>query len=325
MSEPLVSIVIPVYNGGNYLHEAIDSALSQVYPHCEVLVVNDGSDDGGATEAIALSYGARIRYFAKANGGVASALNLGIQQMRGELFSWLSHDDVYLPAKCLAQVELYRQAGDKNAVIYADADSIDAHGQRTCGKTAQEVSKDDAFCRIWGWSFLNGCTMLLPRHLLLGMGGFREDLATTQDYDLWLRMAHMVTFHHLPQVVLLSRQHGGQGSKTPLHRRECTELFSAYVPQLLESARGFRGGFTAATPLLARAVLHRSTDYGLVCARSLWKAFARHATQSERRRLFFHMLIRSPQAYMRLLWLQLPQSLRSWVRGVRHSLAGQVK
>ena len=78
---PLVSIVIPVYNGANYLKESIDSALNQSYPHIEVIVVNDGSRDEGATEAVALSYGDRIRYFSKANGGCGSALNFGIKQM----------------------------------------------------------------------------------------------------------------------------------------------------------------------------------------------------------------------------------------------------
>ncbi|TFG59465.1 MAG: glycosyltransferase family 2 protein, partial [Deltaproteobacteria bacterium] len=80
---PLVSIVIPVYNGSDYLREAVDSAMAQTYADVEVLVVNDGSDDGGKTEAIALSYGDRIRYFRKENGGVASALNLGVREMRG--------------------------------------------------------------------------------------------------------------------------------------------------------------------------------------------------------------------------------------------------
>ncbi len=65
---PLVSIVIPVYNGSNYLREAIDSALAQIYRNIEVLVINDGSRDDGKTEAVALSYGDRIRYFAKENG-----------------------------------------------------------------------------------------------------------------------------------------------------------------------------------------------------------------------------------------------------------------
>ena len=54
---PLVSIIIPVYNGANFLAQAIDSALSQTYDNIEILVINDGSTDNGATEQIALSYG----------------------------------------------------------------------------------------------------------------------------------------------------------------------------------------------------------------------------------------------------------------------------
>ena len=89
---PMVSIIIPVYNGANYLREAIDSALAQTYSNFEVIVVNDGSNDGGETDRIATSYGEKIRYFRKENGGVASALNMGIKHMKGDYFSWLSHD-----------------------------------------------------------------------------------------------------------------------------------------------------------------------------------------------------------------------------------------
>src|SRR5258708_19140804 len=64
-----VSIVIPVYNGSNFLAEAIDSALAQTYGDVEVLVINDGSRDDGETERIALSYGDRVRYIVKPNGG----------------------------------------------------------------------------------------------------------------------------------------------------------------------------------------------------------------------------------------------------------------
>ena len=88
--KPLVSIIIPVYNGSNFMREAIDSALAQTYPNIEILVINDGSTDN--TREIALSYGDKIRYFEKENGGVATALNLGIREMRGEYFSGLSHE-----------------------------------------------------------------------------------------------------------------------------------------------------------------------------------------------------------------------------------------
>ncbi|MEG2610188.1 MAG: glycosyltransferase family A protein, partial [Bacilli bacterium] len=70
-----VSIVIPVFNGANYLKEAIDSALAQTYKNIEIIVVNDGSNDEGRTKDIAISYGNKIRYYEKENGGTSSALN----------------------------------------------------------------------------------------------------------------------------------------------------------------------------------------------------------------------------------------------------------
>ena len=127
-TKPKVSIVIPVYNGSNYLQEAIDSALAQTYSNMEVIVVNDGSNDDRATEKIALSYGERIRYFYKPNGGVATALNLGIEKMTGEYFSWLSHDDMYLPDKIEQEIVCLQRLRDFHAVIAEGYQVVDTNG-----------------------------------------------------------------------------------------------------------------------------------------------------------------------------------------------------
>ena len=126
---PLVTIVIPVYNGGNFMREAIDSALAQTYRNIEVVVVNDGSIDNGVTDSIATSYGNRIRYFVKPNGGCASALNHGIENMRGEYFSWLSHDDVYLPEKIEHQIQILESIDDKLTIIYGGYEVIDSNSK----------------------------------------------------------------------------------------------------------------------------------------------------------------------------------------------------
>jgi glycosyltransferase involved in cell wall biosynthesis len=100
----LVSVVIPVYKAEPYLRDCVDSVLAQTYPNLEILVINDGSRDEGASEKIALSYGDRITYFHKENGGVSTALNFALEKMHGEWFSWLSHDDLYYPEKIEKQV-----------------------------------------------------------------------------------------------------------------------------------------------------------------------------------------------------------------------------
>ena len=130
---PLVSIVIPVYNGANYLSEAIDSALAQTYVNVEVIVVNDGSTDDGKTKDIALSFGNRIRYLEKGNGGVATALNLAVGEMRGELFSWLSHDDAYYPDKIARQVATLAAIEDDKTIPFCNYDIID-HGSQVVGQ-----------------------------------------------------------------------------------------------------------------------------------------------------------------------------------------------
>lgn len=125
---PMVSIIIPVYNGANYIREAIDSALNQTYDNIEVIVVNDGSRDKGKTEGIALSYGNKIRYYSKPNGGVATALNLGIEKMRGEYFSWLSHDDMYTPEKIAYEVEQLSSYPNRTIVVAEGFQIVDANG-----------------------------------------------------------------------------------------------------------------------------------------------------------------------------------------------------
>ena len=127
---PKVSIVIPVYNGSNYMREAIDSALAQTYENIEIIVVNDGSSDNGDTERIALEYGDRIRYFHKENGGVSSALNYGISQMTGEYFSWLSHDDVYHPEKISHQIKSLSVAEEEGSVALCAHCFIDGNTKK---------------------------------------------------------------------------------------------------------------------------------------------------------------------------------------------------
>ncbi|RED57586.1 glycosyltransferase [Cohnella lupini] len=239
---PLVSIVIPVYNGSNYLRDAIDSALVQTYPNVEVIVVNDGSCDDGATERIAISYGDRIRYYAKENGGVATALNRGIQEMKGDYFSWLSHDDMYKPDKIDKEVGAIFRLNDLTRIVYSEYDQLDVHSGRTTPiRDSQSYSIEQLTNSVFPavHNLIHGCSLLIHRMHFDRVGIFDEKLVTTQDYDLWFRMFRHQRLVFVPEPLLISRQHEEQGSKTiSRHGLEREELYLGFMNQLSEDEMG---------------------------------------------------------------------------------------
>jgi glycosyltransferase involved in cell wall biosynthesis len=209
---PRVSIIIPVYNGADYMREAIDSALAQTYPNCEVIVINDGSNDDGRTDSIAREYGNRIVYFAKANGGVASALNLGIEKMTGEYFSWLSHDDIYHENKIEAQVKYLREHPE-TTITYCDFEMIDRMSRRIRLRKLRSVPSNQFRYSIVINSLVNGCTFLIPKSCFDQCGLFDESLKIVQDYDMWFRLASAYTIDHFAEVLVRSRYHINQGTR----------------------------------------------------------------------------------------------------------------
>ena len=211
--DPLVSIIVPVYNGAKYMREAIDSALAQTYSNVEIIVVNDGSNDGGATRDIALSYGDKIRYFEKENGGVSTALNLGIKNMRGKYFSWLSHDDVYLPEKIQVEIDALRKAGDMSRVVYSnwfrlkmpERSQIPANSN---DNYRQGLLETGALAPLLG--FISGCSLLIPKFYFDVYGCFDEIFRAVQDYKKWFEMFRGKRLVYVRQPLILSREHSEQ-------------------------------------------------------------------------------------------------------------------
>lgn len=241
MIRNMVSIVIPVYNGADYLRCAIDSALAQTYANCEVIVVNDGSNDDGKTEDIARSYGDRIRYIRKENGGVATALNMGIENMRGEYFSWLSHDDYYLPGKVQSQMDQL-QALPPDTILYSGYTVLDTDTkmQFTMRFSDQYTEKQLSTPLFAVFNMLLcGCAMLIHKSHFDRVGLFNPARKTTQDYEMWFRMFRDAQIHYCDaccDVVL--RQHPNQGSKTiGSNLAECNELWIWLDRQLKDYER----------------------------------------------------------------------------------------
>jgi len=232
MQNPRVSIIVPVYNGSNYMRDAIDSALSQTWENTEVVVVNDGSRDDGATQAIARSYGDRIVFVDKPNGGVASALNAGLQAMTGEIFCWLSHDDRHHPEKTALQVENWMANGSQREVLFSDYRLIDAQGSLITDVVLDHemLTRKPLYPVLRG--SVHGCSVFIPKAIFDEVGGFDESLPTTQDYDLWRRMIARYPFRHLPRVLIDSRWHDEQGSKKIDHIQEATQFWLSTVQSI---------------------------------------------------------------------------------------------
>lgn len=236
MKQPKVSIIIPVYNGSNYLKQAIDSALAQTYPNCEVLVVNDGSCDEGKTEAIALSYGDRIRYFKKENGGVASALNMGIRQMTGEYFSWLSHDDVYYPNKVEREVQTIMESGSPTKLVQCEYDFYD---EATGTYTPTDFSKTYTIEQLTNSVFsvlqlqIHACCALIHKSHFDRVGMFDEGLRTVQDIEMWFRLFRGQRSLFVPERLYKVREHAEAGNHTiPSYYPETCRLYKNLIGQL---------------------------------------------------------------------------------------------
>jgi len=224
---PKVSIIIPVYNGENYLKDAIDSALSQTYTNIEIIVVDDGSID--ETEKVARSYGNKIKYYKKENGGTSSALNYGIKKMDGEYFSWLSHDDLYEKNKIEVQVKKLSEQNDKKVIVSCNVKVVDANlNEISIMKKDEKLLESSAllFLALDTDTGLNGCSLLIPKTCLDNVGNFDENCLCTQDYDMWFRLTKFYKFINCSEVLVLSRRHDKQDSvtKTDICTEEADEL-----------------------------------------------------------------------------------------------------
>jgi glycosyltransferase involved in cell wall biosynthesis len=203
---PLVSIIIPTFNRGRFIAEAINSVLSQTYPNIELIVVDDGSTD--ETPAIIASIkDSRLHYVRQENRGRSNARNHALSLAKGKFITFLDSDDMYLPGKIDIQVD-YLSRHPETGMVYTSALCINDAGETLPHKYIASVS-GMIYNQI---AFFQPVTITLPtvmtyKSVLDAVGVFDESMHRFEDTDMWRRIAKTYRIDAMPDFTCLLRTH----------------------------------------------------------------------------------------------------------------------
>jgi glycosyltransferase involved in cell wall biosynthesis len=260
---PLASVVIPCFNHGHFLAEAIDSALGQTYADVEVIVVDDGSTDD--TRAVCTMF-PQVTCIVQEHRGLPAARNAGIAACRGEYLVCLDADDRLLP-HAVATGVAHLLARPDSAFVSGDHRYIDTAG-RVTGEWARPPFEHDHYRALLRNNYIGMCaTVVFNTALVRAAGGFDVHLRACEDYDLYLRLTrqHSAYSHH--ERVAEYRRYGTAMSDDPLR------MLDAAVAVLLRQ-RPHVAGDAARRAALAEGLQHWRRYYGPPLAatiRTLWR------------------------------------------------------
>lgn len=204
---PTVSVVIPCHNAIGFVPEALDSVLGQTFPDYEIVVVNDGSPETAALEALLRPYRSRIRYLRQEHRGPAAARNLGIRHAAAEYVAFLDSDDVWLPGFLAAHV----RALDEDAsldLVYGNSVLFGTHFLPTGTIRGQaEPTFENLVLRR---CHVHPTCVVARRASIVAVGSFDERLTFSEDLDLWARLVyHGARIRYVPAVLARRRVHAG--------------------------------------------------------------------------------------------------------------------
>ena len=204
--DPLISILLPVYNGGKYLKEAISSILSQTYENWELIIINDGSKDD--SESVVMSFSDdRIHYYTQENIGLAKTLNKGIALARGVLIARQDQDDICLPARLERQV-MFLEKNPHISLLGTRADIIEEN-IFTSRMHLHPLGNLEIKLGLLFDNFFVHSSVMMRKNLLLEVGGYSEDVSRQppEDYELWSRfMRQGKQVANLPESLLVYRE-----------------------------------------------------------------------------------------------------------------------
>lgn len=249
--KPLVSIVLPVYNGEKFLEESIESCLNQSYQNIELIIVYDISTDNSLE--IIRNYASRdsritiITNFKKKN--LPEGLNIGHNKAKGEFLTWTSDDNIY---EVNAIELLLKTLLEENVdIVYGDMEIIDHNGQKV---------RDFVFLDFENIIFRNyiGNCFLYKKDVFERNKGYNENCFLVEDYDFWLRAITHSRFYQLRKKLYKYRKHDTSLTHQIAFNDEKKEIWNESVIKMYDS---FSNAFMEKDHLIIREFLSKSLNY----------------------------------------------------------------
>ncbi|ASA78486.1 glycosyltransferase [Thermococcus sp. 5-4] len=209
MAKPTVSVIIPTYNRANLLKRAIESVISQRFEDFELIVVDDASPDN-TPEIVESINDTRIRYIRlKENSGGPVARNTGIKKARGKFIALLDDDDEWLPNRLEVQVRKFENLDREFGVVYGGFYYVSQQDGKILGKRLPR-HRGDVYEHFLRENFIGSPTLLIRRECFKRAGLFDPKLTSSQDWDMWLRIARYYKFDYVNEIVAKYYVHGRQ-------------------------------------------------------------------------------------------------------------------
>ena len=209
---PLVSVIIPTYNRGWIIREAIESVLAQTFTDFELIVVDDGSTDD--TSEILDEFGDAIKVLRQSNRGVSAARNRGLEASTGRWIAFLDSDDLWLPQKLSRQVDFFNAHPD--ALICQTEEQWIRNSRRVNPKLRHRKFSGMIFERSLELCLVSPSAVMIRKRLFSEVGLFDESLPACEDYDLWLRVSARFPVYLIDKELIVKRGgHADQLSRAP--------------------------------------------------------------------------------------------------------------
>lgn len=235
---PAVSVIIPVRNGREFIHEALASVCSQSFNDLEILVIDDGSNDFDYQTLTRLD--ARIRVHRLEGSGVSTARNTGMQLARGSYFAFLDADDVWFPGKLAAQIRYFEQHPEVGCVFGGFIKWIREDGgafppaqslmQECHTLVACEAERSGwLYTRLLDGLLVGMNTAVIRREVFEKLGGFDASMRIGEDYLFWLKVSRIYPMHALDGPVALYRIHQTSAMRRLDNENHLTNLLKIAV------------------------------------------------------------------------------------------------